>query len=282
MKMSEKPAIPSLVLVPAGTKDDYTTIYSIACAYAYSGLLISDQGKEIDQPILSFPAVVCSSFAIELFLKFFINLEIAEGSQPNIKRNHVLDDLWNQISPARQGIIAGMFQTNFSEPAIDALETRISLFRQALKNISAETAPFVKWRYAHELKNVSLMSHAAIEEISDALNRAATYSMRLKFNSSKISTSDNSSQARNEAEHAKTDTNNNWEDPKRLIRKVSGSLHVLQGHEPILLNRESPLRRLPVNIDAKTAVFFDGIRFTVEFLDIAYNRLYETLTQIAY
>lgn len=280
--MREKPAIPSLVLIPGETKDDYAAIYTIASAYAYSGLLISDQGREIDQPVLAFPAVVCSSFAIELFLKFFIGLERAEGIASSKKNIHSLEDLWNQISLTRRNIVAGMFRNSLNDPVTNALEVRLELFKEALNGISTEKAPFVKWRYAHELENVSLMSHAAIEEISDALHRAATYCMQLKFANADKQAEAHSEQDDSQSKDSDLNVRKDWEAPSDLIRRTSGKLILIQGHEPILLNRESPLRRLPVNLDKKIAVFFDGIRYTVEFLDIAYSRIYETLTQMAF
>ena len=83
--MTSHPAIPELVLIADESKD-YKALYVIATAYAHSGLLISSQGKETVRPEFSFPAIVCSSFAIELFLKFFLMLESTEGDKPSSKR----------------------------------------------------------------------------------------------------------------------------------------------------------------------------------------------------
>ena len=47
------------------------------------------------------------------------------------------------------------------------------------------------------------------------------------------------------------------------------------------MSENSILRRLPVNLDAKQAFFIDGIRHSVEIIELAYHRLNNTLTQIA-
>lgn len=49
----------------------------------------------------------------------------------------------------------------------------------------------------------------------------------------------------------------------------------------ILLRRESPLRRIPVNVTPKQALFFDGIRHAVEVMDVAFKRLRDALTRLA-
>jgi len=279
--MNEKPAIPSLVLIPGKSPDDYATIFSIASAYAYSGLLISEEGKQINHPELSFPAVVCSSFAIELFLKFFITLEISEGSKVSKKRVHLLEDLWNQITDRRKAIIAGMFRNNSINPAEDATDRRIEIFLTALNSIGSESAPFVKWRYIHELKDMTIMSHAAIDEISSALNRAASYCLSENSLSKNRKSIENKDSAKENLTGEPDPSISKWDDPKRLIRRTAGNFTLVQGHEPILLNRDSPLRRIPANLEPKLTIFLDGLRYTVEFLDIAYGRIYETLTQMA-
>ena len=48
-----------------------------------------------------------------------------------------------------------------------------------------------------------------------------------------------------------------------------------------MLSNNSPLRRVPANINPKQALFIDGIRHAVEIMDLAYHRLKETLTKTA-
>lgn len=92
--MSGKPAIPTLVLIP-GDAFDAPALYAIATAYAHAGLLVSAAGEQDDPMEMAFPAAVCSSFAIELFLKLFVLLAIPlpAGSKPP-KFGHHLGDLW--------------------------------------------------------------------------------------------------------------------------------------------------------------------------------------------
>ncbi len=49
----------------------------------------------------------------------------------------------------------------------------------------------------------------------------------------------------------------------------------------MLIEPQSPLRRIPESLDRREALFFDGIRFTVEMMDIAYRRLADTLHEHA-
>lgn len=48
-----------------------------------------------------------------------------------------------------------------------------------------------------------------------------------------------------------------------------------------MLRQDSPLRRLPPNLDKTQVVFLDGIRHAVEIIDLAHSRLRRTLTTIA-
>jgi hypothetical protein len=181
--MTSYPAVPSLVLIPGESQADYAALYSIATAYAPSGLLLSKHGDETDRPEFSFPAIVCSSFAIELFLKFFLMLERAENDDLSSKREygHPLFPLWNKICSAHQALIAGMFRNKTGEPLLNASDRRIELFVEALTHLGEK--PFVEWRYVHELVEPSFMSHAAIAEVLDALGYAANYVMKKKSGS---------------------------------------------------------------------------------------------------
>lgn len=53
------------------------------------------------------------------------------------------------------------------------------------------------------------------------------------------------------------------------------------GDEHILLGRDSSLRRIPVNVTPKQAVFLDGIRHAIEVMDVGFSRLRIGLTQAA-
>lgn len=186
--MTNYPAIPSLVFFSDKSYSDYSALYAIATAYAHSGLLISAHGKGTDRLEFSFPAIVCSSFAIELFIKFFLMLENTESEEPSLKHQpgHRLDDLWKKITPARQSLVAGMFRNSTGVPLLNASDRRIELFEQALMNVGQ--TPFIKWRYAYELPGPTLMSHTAIAEVLDALGYAANYVMKERSGSSQPNT----------------------------------------------------------------------------------------------
>ncbi len=176
--MISKPAIPVLVLLPEDAHTDYKALFSIATAYAHSGLLVSEHAKKTDRLEFTFPAIVCSSFSIELFLKFFLMLERADSNKPSVKKNfgHGLLDLWKQITPQYQQLIVGMFRSPTKAPQWNVHKRQIEIFVEALENIG-ET-PFVKWRYVYELSDITLMSHHSIAEVLDALGWAAEYVMK--------------------------------------------------------------------------------------------------------
>lgn len=48
-----------------------------------------------------------------------------------------------------------------------------------------------------------------------------------------------------------------------------------------MLSENSVLRRIPVIIDPKTAMFIDGIRHAIEIINFVYKRLGITLTELA-
>jgi hypothetical protein len=49
----------------------------------------------------------------------------------------------------------------------------------------------------------------------------------------------------------------------------------------MVIEENSPLRRLPTNLNPRQSQFFDGIRFTVEMADLAYERLKDHLLTLA-
>lgn len=178
--MTSKPAIPTLFLIPGATHIDYPTLYAIATAYAHSGLLISGHGKQTDSMAFTFPAIVCSSFAIELFMKFFLMVDKAEQEEAAAKHDagHKISDLWDKIKPEYQRLIAGMFRNKTGQPLLNAPEMRVEVFVEALKQLG--DTPFVKWRYAYELPEMTLMSHGGLVEVLDAFGKAAQHVMNQK------------------------------------------------------------------------------------------------------
>lgn len=267
--MTSQPSIPTLVLIPDNSYLDYQALYAIATAYAHSGLVISEHGKKADRPEFSFPAVVCSSFAIELFLKFFLMLEKAEDVESPEKHEygHYISKLWKKIRPDHQTLIAGMFRNKTGEPLLNASDRQIELFLEALSHVGgSKDSPFMEWRYVHELDATTVMSHAAINEVLDALGYAANFVMKEK---SGIRRDEKSTQE----EVIIAPDQEELEDYETLLK--------VRGSERLLLGRHSVLRRIPVNIDPKQAIFLDGIRHAVEIMDVAYSRLRDTLTNLA-
>jgi len=136
---------------------------------------VSRYGNKHDAVEYAFPAIVCSSFALELFLKFFLMVDLIERGQTSQKVSfgHTIPDLWGKVTPAYKGLIAGMFQNTTGVPYTTSTELRLRLFEEALKFLGDQ--PFVRWRYAHELKEPQLMPHEAISSVVDAFGYAAEY-----------------------------------------------------------------------------------------------------------
>ena len=50
----------------------------------------------------------------------------------------------------------------------------------------------------------------------------------------------------------------------------------------MIINDQSPFRRLPPHLDRKQTLFLDGIRYSIEMADLASSRLSETLFEISF
>ena len=175
--MPKKPAIPALIVVPSDAHD-FSSLYAIATAYAHSGELLNSHAARTEQVTFALPAMVCSSFAVELFLKFFLTLDNADNptlSQDD-RRGHYLQKLWERIKPDNQDLIASMFRNPSHAPVAAGHATRKAQFLKALTSIG--NAPFVEWRYAYEIEKPVLMSQAAIVEVLDAVGYAAEHVMK--------------------------------------------------------------------------------------------------------
>jgi len=276
--MTSSPAIPSLLFVPGDSQTDYAALYAIATTYAHSGLLISKHGDTAECPTFALPAIVCSSFAIELFLKFFLMLKRVRGNDPNSKRErgHFLRELWKDVSPEHRALIAGMHRNKSGEPHLNASDMRIEIFVKALDEVGK--APFLQWRYAHEFEEITFMSHVAVADVVDALGRAAEYVMK-KERSAAISNEPEARQGMVSVEDQQSSARRD-EDIQQIEQSDDDPLAV-GGSESSLLDHDSVLKRIPSNLDPTAALFLDGIRYAVEFMDVTFERLRNSLTDLA-
>lgn len=167
------PAIPSLVFISSDDPLDPEALYAIATAYAASGLLISNHGHNHEQIAFTFPAVVCSSFALELFLKFFLTVDAVQRGESKVSFGHAIPTLWAKVSAPHKTVVAGMYGHSKRSPESSGVERRLEQFEEVLGSLGNQ--PFVQWRYAHELQGLQLMSHAAISLAVDTLWRAAEH-----------------------------------------------------------------------------------------------------------
>lgn len=275
--MQERPAIPLLVLIPGESKMDLSAIFAIAQAYSKAGLLVSDYGHHRDAPVFAFPAVVCAGFAIELYFKFFWMLgHVETGSEAGTKfKEHRLPKLWAELRPEHRALIAGMHRNKSGKPLDNAMELRLEAFLKAVDEIG--DSPFVRWRYAHELTEVGHMSHAVIQEVLDALERAAAHVMRARQSDAILSENASIDSQRSLVDGlGGVPSEQDWKtDPLGAAAKE------LKTGKPLLLGRESPLQRIPVNLPHTKAFYLDELRQAAESMDVAYGRLHHELTGLA-
>lgn len=275
--MQERPAIPLLVLIPGENGLDLDAIFAIAQAYSKAGLLISNYGYQREAPVFSFPAVVCAGFAIELYLKFFLMLgHVESGEVTGAKtREHRLPELWKDVQPKHRALITGMHRNKSGEPLVTDIELRTELFLKVLTEIG--NSPFVQWRYAHELTEIGHMSHAVIQEVLDTLENAAVYVMRERQGGESKSESVSLDGEKSLVDGlAGIPSQQDWKtDPFGAAAKE------LKLGKPLLLGRESPLRRIPSNLAPSAAFHLDELRQAAESMDVAYGRLHHELTGLA-
>lgn len=114
--MNFSPEIPSLVVASDG-ENDFMAVFWTASAYAQSGLTLNRYAAKNQRIEFIFPAMVCTCFSIELFLKFFDIIEIADKNRSDVKiRGHVLLKLWDKIKPDHQNLIASKFKNESENP----------------------------------------------------------------------------------------------------------------------------------------------------------------------
>lgn len=272
-----KPAIPELIWIPGDDDNtDYSTVKAVGIAFAHAGIHLSEIGERKEQAVMAFPAIVCSSFAIELLIKFFIKVDRADKALPPLKRveGHQLDLLWGRVSPAHKALIVSRFRNPQGIPVKDVKPAHLKQFVDALQRVGRQ--PFVTWRYPYEIKAVAYMSHLAVSEVVSALAYGADQLMRDKnfagFDQA-VEPVDFRASPSPYDDHTVDETSSPLKD--------SEGVPLLNGSDPILLDLPSPLRQVPASVAYHYSESLDSIRFTVEFMDIAYARLRIGLTEVA-
>lgn len=175
---SPRVPIPVLLFDPDKPFNDTNALYGTASAFSHSGQIINHIADDEEKYEFFFPAIVCSSFAIELFLKLFIVLDHLEKNQTLEKavRGHkIKTELWPKISDVHQDLIIGIFQNPQGNPRPNIPDILRRLFFEALDEIGDQ--PFADLRYPHEFTEIKLISHEALLNVSDALQKAANHVM---------------------------------------------------------------------------------------------------------
>ena len=173
----DKPAVPSLLYVPSQSTDEAPQdIFVIAVAYANSGKMLKEHMKNNKEYMYMFPSIVCSGFAIELFLKFFLSIEEKLDSlkERKINRHDVLA-LWSLLSEKNQILISGMFQNPERTAHTIDKNGYLSRFKEYFESL--DRSLFVKWRYAYEIENPEYVSFEIIYDVVDAFGYAANHAL---------------------------------------------------------------------------------------------------------
>jgi len=171
-----KPPIPVLLLDLGddGGMTDLRGQFAIAKAYADTAHIAGELGESSNLLAMAFPAFICSSFALELFMKLLVvRGRIAAGGQLKRADGHNVKDLWREIPEQDQVAVAGFFRNESRSPRSRPGSVLMDVFERSLNDL--DDRPFVEWRYVHERKGVELLRHGQLVEVLDAFGRAAAY-----------------------------------------------------------------------------------------------------------
>ncbi len=151
----------------------FETMFTLACVYNQSAILISESREEDVRFI--FPVAMNFAFSIELFLKFFLIVDYPEiRSKEDLATNkingfkgHSLSALWDFVSDEHKNEIVSKYCEIHKE------FMSVSKFREFLA-IELHDNPFVKWRYVYEEgEGVSYLNLDLIKKVNDALGYSA-------------------------------------------------------------------------------------------------------------
>lgn len=173
-----KAPFPVLVLQPGRRSDgsaDLSAQFAIAKAYADTARIAGGVGERTNFIAMAFPAFICSSFSLELFLKLFVyRSRAAQGPSGKPVWGHMIRDLWQEVTSEDKETIAGFYRNETSEPWLVGASIRVEIFEKALEDLGAK--PFVEWRYIHELEEgPTVLRHGPLVDVLDAVGRAAAY-----------------------------------------------------------------------------------------------------------
>lgn len=167
---------PTLLLIPDSTEPKYINLFKIACSYNLSANLIKKQFDGENNAAYLFPSIVCQSFAIELFLKFFIFFDAEKNNTVSkLLKNlgHDFSKLWNRISYEYQELISIHYR---NAPKSNNITGG---FEEGLSTIGNDS--FIKWRYMHEIENYEFMHLDHTSLISNVLFSAANFGVMEKI-----------------------------------------------------------------------------------------------------
>jgi len=169
-----EPSKPDLeaILGEVPSRPTASTLFNLAHAYAMASDTIWSRLALSKNADFAGPGIMCQAFAIELLLKFFLVIEhgpettLDELARKGIKlRGHSFSALFDRVSDEFQGKIAESYTTLTGEPCDPAG------FRETLVRTGDD--PFVSWRYIYESTGISQLNKALVDQVTDALGKAA-------------------------------------------------------------------------------------------------------------
>lgn len=168
--MTEQYSSPPFLLIADTAEPIYVNVFHIACSYNESAKLVKSQFDETGNAAFLFPSIVCQSFAIELFLKFFIFLDAEKNetaSELPKRMGHDFSRLWDRVSKEYQELISIHYSNAPKPPNVTGG------FKESLSLIGNDS--FEKRRYVYEIKDYDFMHLDHTTLISDVLFNAANF-----------------------------------------------------------------------------------------------------------
>lgn len=119
---------------------------SAAVLHRESARVLSGPGQTVQVPFV-IPAIVCSAFAAELFMKCLVLVE--RGAAP---RGHQLRTLFSRLAPASRAAVSKRFdELIVANPTAQAMKAQFPDVPLAIDDVlDTVDRVFEQWRYAYE------------------------------------------------------------------------------------------------------------------------------------
>jgi len=156
-------------------EENINSAFNAAKQYAQAAEILSQKNDDK----LHLPAVLCSSFSIEILLKCVILIEIKNSCIDNRKfKEHKFTELYDIIKPQNKKIIVDQYRKIREDHSID-----IERFRKLLQK-NGDNA-FVEWRYSFEKdykeRLQMIIDQKILADITNAIGKSVSILMNSHF-----------------------------------------------------------------------------------------------------